>query len=402
MQHSVLSQLPNTTGMPWSQRIAASALSRYSLANSQWHYKHGLLFKGILHLWERTGDSKYWDNLLTYVDHYITPSGEIKTYTPTEYNIDQINAGKLLFPVFQQTGDARYKKALFSLREQLRIHPRTREGGFWHKKIYPHQMWLDGIYMGSPFLTKFAATFNESAIFDDVAFQITTLEKHTRDPQTGLLYHAWDESRQMPWANPETGCSPHFWSRAIGWYGMAIVDVLDDFPHDHPSRGELIAILNRTLDAVADVQDDPTGLWWQILDQGTRPGNYLEASGTSMFIYAIAKGIRKGYLSPSYLSPGYLSAGYLSPGSLAPTWVDTAQKAFKGLLDHLVTVDDTGNVNLHGICSTAGLGGTPYRDGSFEYYVGEPIITNDLHGIGSFLLAALEIEILESDRVIGN
>lgn len=372
MQPSALSHLPITADLPWSSRIAASALSRYTLAESQWHYKHGLLFKGILHLWERTGEPHYWANLLAYVNHYITPDGEIRTYSPTEYNIDQINAGKILFPVYKRTGEERYKKALYALREQLRTHPRTHEGGFWHKKIYPYQMWLDGIYMGSPFLTKFALTFDEPHIFDDVAFQILALEKHTRDLQTGLLYHAWDESRQMPWANPATGCSPHFWSRAIGWYGMALVDVLDDFPPDHPSRGDLLAILTRTLTAVAAFQDEPTGLWWQILDQGPRPGNYLEASGTSMFIYAIAKGIRKGYLPAS--------------------WLSIAQKAFNGLLEHLVTINEAGTVDLHGICATAGLGGVPYRDGSFEYYVGEPVITNDLHGVGSFLLAALEME----------
>ncbi|GAB4581091.1 MAG: glycoside hydrolase family 88 protein [Anaerolineales bacterium] len=377
MQHTVLSQLSHTTDIPWSQRIADSALNRYSLAESQWHYKHGLLFKGVFHLWERTRNPKYWDSLLAYVNHYITPTGEIKTYTLTEYNIDQINAGKLLFPIYRETGQECYKTALCLLRDQLRTHPRTQEGGFWHKKIYPYQRWLDGIYMGMPFLAEFAKTFDEPALFDDLAFQIISLEQHTRDPQTGLLYHGWDESRQMPWANLKTGCSPHFWSRAIGWYAMAIADVLDDFPPDHPSRGELIAILHRTLTAVASFQDAPTGLWWQILDQGTRPGNYLEASGTSMFVYAIAKGVRKGYLTPP--------------------WIDVAQKGFKGLLDHLVTVDDAGTVDLHGICSTAGLGGNPYRDGSFEYYVGEPIITNDLHGVGSFLLAAIEMEKQESN-----
>jgi unsaturated rhamnogalacturonyl hydrolase len=372
MQNSVLRQPPKITDTPWSNRVAASALQRYSLAESKWHYKDGMLFKGILHLWERTEDKAYWDYLLAYVNHYITPSGQIKTYTLEEYNMDQINAGKLLFPIYRETGQECYKKALFLLRDQLRSHPRTHEGGFWHKKIYPYQMWLDGIYMGTAFYAQFAAVFEESSDFDDIAFQITSIEKHTRDPETGLLYHAWDESRQMSWANPITGCSPHFWSRAIGWYVMAITDVLDVFPSVHPSRGELITILERTLAAVARVQDDLTGLWWQILDQGTRSGNYLEASGTSMFVYAITKAVRKGYL--------------------APGWLTIAQKGFKGLLDHLVTVNVEGLIDLHGICSTAGLGGTPYRDGSFEYYVGEPIITNDLHGVGSFLLAAIEME----------
>jgi unsaturated rhamnogalacturonyl hydrolase len=360
------------TELPWSQRIAASALARYDMSQSRWHYKHGLLFKGVYDLWQKTGDGRYLQNVATYVDHYVTADGNIRTYQQDEYNIDQINAGKLLFPLYRETGEQRYRQAMDKLREQLRHHPRTKEGGFWHKQIYPYQMWLDGIYMGSVFYAEYGATFDEPELFDDVAFQFITIEKHTRDPQTGLLYHAWDESRQMPWSNPDTGCSPHFWSRAIGWYVMAIVDVLDLFPADHPIGPEFIAILERTLTAVSHYQDKSTGLWWQVLDQGNRSGNYLEASGTSMFIYAIAKGVQNGYLPKS--------------------WLTVAQNGFAGLLSHLVTEDDAGHIDLHGICSTAGLGGIPYRDASFDYYVNEPIITNDLHGVGAFLLAAVALE----------
>lgn len=361
------------TPTPWSVRIATSALSRYAPATARWHYTDGLLFKGLYHLWQRTGEERYWQNLLAYVDLFVTPSGQIRSYAVEEYNIDQINAGKLLFPVYRRTGEERYRQAIELLREQLRGHPRTLEGGFWHKKIYPYQMWLDGIYMGTPFYAEYAAAFHEPVIFDDVAFQITMLEKHTRDPQSGLLYHGWDESRQMPWADPVTGCSSHFWSRAIGWYVMAMTDVLDFFPPDHPACPLFVAILERTLSAVTRVQDEATGLWWQVLDQGHRPGNYLEASGTSMFIYAIAKGVRCGHLSAD--------------------WLPVATRAFAGLLKHLVTLDDEGRLDLHGICSTAGLGGTPYRDGSYEYYIGEPIITNNLHGVGAFLNAAVELEL---------
>ncbi len=360
------------TELPWSQRIASSALARYDMAESRWHYKHGLLFKGVYDLWRQTGNGRYWQTLAAFVDNFVNDSGEIETYQQDSYNIDNINAGKTIFPLYQETKELRYRLALDGLREQLRHHPRTNEGGFWHKQIYPYQMWLDGIYMGSVFYAEYAATFDEPEAFDDIAFQFLTIEKHTRDPETGLLYHAWDESRQMPWANPVTGCSPHFWSRAIGWYVMAIVDVLDVFPPEHPAYAELVIILERTLTAVARYQDKATGLWWQVLNQGGRPGNYLEASGTSMFVYAIAKGVRHKYL--------------------AEKWLSVAEKAFSGLLTHLVTIDDMGHVNLNGICSTAGLGGVPYRDGSFEYYVNEPIITNDLHGVGAFLNAAVQFE----------
>jgi unsaturated rhamnogalacturonyl hydrolase len=349
MEHRLTSPATPLTESPWSQRIAASALTRYDMAQSRWHYKHGLLFQGVYHLWQKTGNGRYRQSVQAYVDRFVTANGEIQTYREDEYNIDQINPGKLLFPLFRETGELRFRQAMDRLRRQLRNHPRTNEGGFWHKKIYPYQMWLDGIYMGSVFYAEYAAEFNEPEVFDDVAFQFLTLEKHTREPKTGLLYHAWDESRKMPWANPETGCSPHFWSRAIGWYVMALVDVLDVFPSDHPARPEFIKILARTLTAVSHYQDKTTGLWWQILDQSDRPGNYLEASGSCMFVYAMAKGVRQGYLEPE--------------------WLAVANNAFNGLLHNLVTTDEEGRVDLHGVCSTAGLGGVPYRDGSFKYYV---------------------------------
>jgi unsaturated rhamnogalacturonyl hydrolase len=373
MDHRLTSPVTPLTESSWSQRIAAATLTRYDMAQSRWHYKHGLLFKGIYHLWQKTGNGRYWQSLQAYVDQFVSPNGEIRTYREDEYNIDQINPGKLLFPLYRETGELRYRQAMNHLRQQLRHQPRTSEGGFWHKKIYPYQMWLDGIYMGSVFYAEYAAEFNEPDVLDDVAFQFLTIEKHTREPQTGLLYHAWDESRKMPWANPTTGCSPHFWSRAIGWYVMALVDVLDVFPSDHPARPEFIKILMRTLTAVTRYQDKETGLWWQILDQSNRPGNYLEASGSCMFVYALAKGVRKEYLEPE--------------------WLAVANRAFSGLLQNLVTIDEEGRVDLHGVCSTAGLGGVPYRDGSFEYYVNEPIITNDLHGVGAFLNAAVEMEL---------
>jgi unsaturated rhamnogalacturonyl hydrolase len=368
------------TETPWSQRIAASALARYNMSHSRWHYKHGLLFKGMVDLWQKTGNGRYWQSMRAYVDQFVTADGEIRTYREDEYNIDQINPGKLLFPLYRETGEPRYRQALERLRRQLRHHPRTNEGGFWHKKIYPYQMWLDGLYMGSVFYAEYAATFAEPEAFDDVAFQFLTIEKHTRDPHTGLLYHAWDESRQMPWANPVTGCSPHFWSRAIGWYVMALVDTLDVFPADHATRPELLNTLTRTLTAVSHYQDEATGLWWQVLDQNNRPGNYLEASGSCMYVYAIAKGVRQGYLPQS--------------------WLPTAGRAFRGLLENLVSTNEEGQVDLHGICSTAGLGGTPYRDGSFDYYVNEPIITNDLHGVGAFLNAAVAMELVSAATAV--
>jgi unsaturated rhamnogalacturonyl hydrolase len=338
----------------------------------RWHYEYGLMHRAIEQVWLRTGDAKYYDFIKRDMDALVGDDGSIKTYSVEEYNLDQINPGRSLFMLHRQTGENKYKKAACLLREQLKGQPRTNEGGFWHKKIYPHQMWLDGIYMASPFYAEFGQMFSEPAAFDDVALQIIVIEKHTRDVKTGLLYHCWDESRQMGWADPETGCSPHFWGRAMGWYAMAMVDVLDYLPQDHPERKNILEIFGRMVAALVRVQDASTGLWYQVLDQGDRAGNYLEASASCMFVYSIAKAVRQGILSENCL--------------------DVARKGYQGILDNLIRVDNQGQVNLENTCGSAGLGGTPYRDGSYEYYVNEKIVVNDYKGVGPFVLASLEME----------
>jgi unsaturated rhamnogalacturonyl hydrolase len=208
--------------------------------------------------------------------------------------------------------------------------------------------------------------------------QITLIEKHARDSRTGLLYHGWDESRGQKWANPDTGCSPHFWGRAIGWYVMALVDILDYLPEDHPKRDTLITILKQTVDALIRVQDKETGLWYQVLDQGERDGNYLEASASCMMVYAITKAIRHNYLDQDFQP--------------------VVDRAIVGTFEHLVDVDSQGLVNLRNICGVAGLGGNPYRNGSYEYYIGEPVVANDFKGVGPFLLATVETERLHRDK----
>ncbi len=365
-------------GQRWSVRMADALMERRELLSRRWHYEPGVALTAIKQVWLETAEQKYFDFIKRNIDEFVDPTGDIRTYRLEEYNLDQINEGKLLFPLYDETGDARYKRAAELLRKQLRTHPRTTKGGFWHKQIYPHQMWLDGIYMASPFYAEFAGSFGEPEDFDDVAHQIILIEKHTRDPKTGLLYHGWDESKSQKWAHPETGCSPSFWGRSLGWYAMAIVDVLDFLPKDHPKRGEINAILKRAVSALASVQDLSTGLWYQVLDQGDRKGNYLEASASCMFVYAIAKGIRKAYLDQNYL--GVVERGY------------------RGILEHFITVDDQGFPNLDRICAVGGLGGKPYRDGSFDYYVGETIISNDFKGIGPFIMASVEMEKLTDGK----
>ena len=356
----------------WSVRMVESTLQRYTLNDALWHYEHGLQVMAIQKAAEATGESRYMRFVSNWIDTFVQADGGIRTYRVDEYNLDQVNAGKLLFGALERTGDERYRKALDLLRKQMRTQPRTKSKGFWHKKIYPFQMWLDGIYMAGPFLAEYAHRFNEPSTFDDVIHQILLIEEHTRDEQSGLLYHAWDESKEQQWADPITGLSPHFWGRAVGWFVMALVDVLDHLPQNQAQRPELVAILNRTAQALVKVQDETAGLWYQILNLPERAGNYLEASASAMFVYAFAKGVRNGYLPQDYLS--------------------AARRGYHGLLQNLIKVDSQGLLTLEGVCSVAGLGGEPYRDGSFEYYVNEKVTPNDPKGVGPFILAALEME----------
>lgn len=355
--------------------MADSTIARNPILAEEWNYDWGLVLRGIEQVWRTTGQDKYLSYIQSNIDRFVQPDGTIRGYTLAEYNVDRLNTGKALLPLFETTGDAKYKLALELLRSQLDTHPRTKSGGFWHKKIYPYQMWLDGIYMADAFYAQYECAFPRpsATAFDDIAHQIILIEQHTRDPKTDLLYHAWDESRQQRWADPETGCSPHFWGRAMGWFAMANVDVLDYFPIDHPQRQTLLMIFERTIAALLQVQDKTTGLWSQVLDQGQRSGNYHEASASSMFVYAIAKGVRKEYLPPKYF--------------------EAARKGYLGIQDNLISVDSHGFIYLNQICAVAGLGGNPYRDGSYDYYVGERIATNDPKGVGAFILASVEMEL---------
>ncbi|MCZ8517394.1 glycoside hydrolase family 88 protein [Paenibacillus filicis] len=356
----------------WAVRMSDSVMKRTPEFKEKWEYDNGVIYKGMELVWKHTGDRKYVDYIKKNLDFFVDETGNIQRYSVTEYNIDHVNNGKLLFPLYRETGDERYKKAAYLLREQLRNHPRTSEGAFWHKQIYPYQIWLDGLYMGSPFYAEFIREFGEASEFDDVTKQFLICEKHTKDAKTGLLYHAWDETKSMHWADKETGFSQNFWGRSVGWFVMALVDVLDYIPAEHKDRPQIIRILNETIDALLKVQDPATGLWYQVLDLPQRKGNYLEASASCMILYALAKGIRKGYL----------------PASLQ----DTARKTYDGIIGEFVTVTAEGLVNLNKVCAVAGLGGKTKRDGTFEYYISEPIVTNDQKGVGAFILACAEME----------
>jgi unsaturated rhamnogalacturonyl hydrolase len=366
---------------PWSVRMADAEMTRNPDAayldfveTPRWNYTNGLVCSAIQRVWSSTKDEKYYNYIKAYADQMISEDGTIKLYKPEEYNIDKVNSGKFLFALLEHTGDQKYAKALHRLRDQMRTHPRTSEGGYWHKKIYPHQMWLDGLYMGSPFLAQYGKVFNEPALFDDVALQVELIDKYTFNSSNGLYYHAWDESKEQRWANKEDGKSPHAWGRAMGWFSMSLVDILDYFPVDHPKRKDILKVADKVAQAVAMYQDKKSGVWYQVMDQADRKGNYLESSASSMFTYFLLKGASRGYIDKKYLA--------------------AARKGYEGVLSNFIKSDDKGLTIITDVCAVAGLGGNPYRDGSFEYYIGEPRRNNDPKAVGPFIMAALEFEAL--------
>lgn len=330
-------------------------------------YCVGLELQAIYKVWELTREQKYFDYVKSYADTAIAVDGTPVGYKEFDYNIDKVNSGKMLFPLYEVTKDAKLKKALDVLRDQMRTHPRTSDGGFWHKKRYPHQMWLDGLYMATPFLAEYGYRFGEKALFDEATKQIILMAKHAYDPKTGLYFHGWDESREQKWSNPKTGCSPNFWSRSMGWYMMAMVDALDFIPKNHPQRAQVIKILTNLSKSLEKYRDPKTGMWYQVTDKVGAEGNYLESSGSVMFIYTWVKGAQKGYLPKSYLDKG--------------------KQAYDQFVKRFIREDADGTISLTDGCMVAGLGGEPkYRDGSYAYYISEPKRDNDPKAVGPFIM----------------
>ncbi len=366
----------------YARQMAETVLEEYpdiwSIEDSnqpKWTYTFGLVAKAMIDLYEQTNNKDYLNYAIKYVDALIDENGIIKTYKKEDYNIDKLNSGKVLFPLFELTKDQRYKTAIDTLRVQIKEHPRTEIGGFWHKQRYPHQMWLDGLYMGGPFYAQYALVNNETESFDEIAEWYKNMEMVARDPATGLLYHAWDESKEQAWANKETGLSPCFWGRAMGWYSMALVDLLDYFPKDHAAYNDILQIISRTAEAIVKIQDSETGIWYQVLDQGEREGNYLEGSVSCMFSYFLLKAINKGYLDKE-------------------KYEASAKKAFTGTVENLVTIKDDSTLVISPVCAVAGLGGEPYRDGTYKYYISEKKRDNDPKAVGPFIMAAIQYELL--------
>ncbi len=342
---------------------------------AHWNYELGVVLISFERLWNYTGDTGYIQYTKHILDHFIAADGTIRTYSVEEYNSDHIPPGRQLLTLYNRYQDEKYLKAATILRNQIRWQPRNQAGGFWHKLKYPSQMWLDGLYMVEPFYAQYALLKKETADFNDIINQFVWMEKYSRDAKTGLLYHGWDESRLQRWANSKTGLSPEFWSRSMGWYMMALVDVLEIIPAGHPRRNELVRILNRLSTALVKFQDKTSGVWWQVTDKANKEKNYLESSGTAMFVFSLAKAIRLNYINASFQP--------------------ALQKAYTGMIREFVTKDESGLFHYNQAVAGAGLGGIPYRDGTYEYYVNEPKRNDDLKAIGPFIQACIEMELLK-------
>lgn len=356
------------TPIDWAEKACEALMAKFEpeqLPPDRFHYHQGVFLSGMEKCWRQTGNSKYYDYIKRWVDSQILADGSIKKYNANE--LDDIQPGVLLFNLYEKTGDERYTKALHTLVPLLKSWKTNPSGGFWHKERYPNQMWLDSLYMGGPIAVQYGETFGDPEYFDMMTYQALLMAKHTKDPVTGLLYHGWDESKAAVWADPVTGQAPEFWGRAIGWYPVALLEMFEHLPQDHKDKAELTAILQDLLIALIKFQDPATGLWYQVVDKVDRPDNWLENSCTSLYVHAIAKAVRLGYLDAKYLQ--------------------YAWKGYQGIIDTL-KFDENGNVVIGNICIGTGIG-------DYAHYIARPTSENDLHGAGAFILMCVEMSLAQ-------
>ena len=351
------------SNLPWSVRMVESEMIRCPESwqldfqpKLKWDYCHGLELQSMLDVYDRYGNRKIYDYALAYADTMVNADGTIKMYKREEYSLDRINSGKFIFRIYEQTKDEKYKKALALMRSQLDEHPRNADGGFWHKKIYPNQVWLDGLYMGQPFYMEYETRFNDKKNYPDIFNQFFNVVKNMRDEKTGLYYHAYDSSKEMFWCDKTTGLSKNFWLRALGWYSMALLDTLTKADNSYqPDYDRLKQVFVDLMESMAKFQDE-SGMWYQVVNMGGREKNYLETSGSAIMAYSMLKGVRLGFLPERFRELG--------------------EKAFHGICDRYLKEKD-GRLSLGGICLVAGLGGPQMRDGTYEYYMSEPVVEDD-------------------------
>lgn len=340
-----------------------------------WNYIDGCMITALLCASEITGETKYADFAEKFIDYYVFEDGSIRGYSKEKYNLDDVNEGKVLFELYEKTGKEKYKKAIFLLESQLEEQPRTVTGNFWHKKIYPNQIWLDGLYMGQVFSTLFKKYFGNKD-YSDVVNQFKNVRKLMFDEDKKLYYHGCDCSKTAFWADKETGRSKSFWLRAIGWFCISLIDNID-YIDDENAKAELVKIFAEAIDGISQYADSETGMYYQVVDQGGREGNYLETSGSSMIAYAMMKGARLGVIDKKYAEMG--------------------RKTFDGICKKYLSISEDGDLNLGGICLVAGLGpeDNKRRDGTFEYYISEPVVENDAKGVAPFVLCYTEVKRME-------
>ena len=339
-----------------------------------WNYIDGCMILALLETYRATGEKKYYEFADAFIDHRVQEDGAITGYSTEEYNIDNVNAGKTLFALYEMNGKEKYRKAIDLIYSQVKNQPRTAEGNFWHKMIYPNQVWLDGLYMGQPFYMEYETKFNQKKNYADIFAQFANVVKYMRDEKTGLYYHGYDASRKSFWSDKETGLSQNFWLRALGWYSMALLDTLDKCDPGEEYAAEYDKLRKTFVQLMDDMLkfQDESGMWYQLPALGGKDPNYLETSGSAIMAYSLLKGVRLGFLPESYRECGI--------------------KAFNGICDKYLKETEEG-LTLGGICLVAGLGpdDKPNRDGTFEYYMSEPVVENDAKGVGPLLLAYTEL-----------
>lgn len=335
-----------------------------------WNYIDGCMIKAVLELYRIKKDPRYLEFADDFIDYFVQEDGSITSYDPLEYNLDNVNAGKTLFELYPLTGREKYRKAMDTIYGQLKGQPRTSTGNFWHKLIYPNQIWLDGLYMAQPFYMQYELTYNQGKNCSDSYQQFLNVYKLMRDTRNGLYYHAYDDSRESFWCDKVTGLSANFWLRALGWYAMALIDTIEIMPDTMAEeKAELSRIYHELIDSMLPYQDEETGMWYQVVNRGGISPNYLETSGSAIYAYAIMKSVRLGLLDASYFVYG--------------------KKAFDGVCQKYLSEKD-GQLQLGGICLVAGLGNKEMREGTFDYYMREPIVQNDAKGVAPLILAYVE------------
>ncbi|BAC14042.1 glycoside hydrolase family 88 protein [Oceanobacillus iheyensis] len=350
--------------LTWAEKACKSMMNQFTPSQlppqNRWHYHQGVFLSGMLEVFKETQGNEYYNYVKAYVDNLIDEEGN---FLFARSELDAIQPGLLLLYLYKHTGDKRYKIASEKLRNVLRTINKTREGGYWHKDKYPYQMWLDGLYMAGPFAIQFGQLFNEPKLIDLVLYQEQLMRSHTKNKENGLYHHGWDEKAEQPWAT-SSGRAPEVWGRALGWYAMVLTYFLELLPQSHSKQQELQLVLSDLFDSLNRYQDENSGLWYQVIDKGHLEDNWLESSCSCLFVYAMAKAVNNNYVDKKYIK--------------------NAQKGYAGILKHSTQVDSNNNLFLSDICIGTSIG-------DYNYYVGRDTIKNDLHGVGAFILASVEM-----------